>query len=204
MDALPSAIDIFIIDKSGATISNREEADSHRSGLVVAKVNYLVYLVLLAGLAGLLWLPSALAPGCDMTDLEGTMWPSRRRRVRALAPSCGSAEPTFSLSSRRCSPLTSLSTCSTPLGRRIRLLDSRRAPADLYLWLGPHSRGMSEENSGATIERNVVPLSRTMARAPGPTPTRGPRWCLRDRHVAARRRADGSQEQNQPGRQQHR
>jgi VWFA-related protein len=59
MDALPSAIDIFIVDKSGATVSNREEADSHRSGLVVARVNYLVYLFLLAGLAGLLLLPSA-------------------------------------------------------------------------------------------------------------------------------------------------
>ena len=60
MDALPSAIDIYVVDRSGTTISNRGEADSFRAGLVVAKVNYLVYLVLLAGLAGLLWLPSAL------------------------------------------------------------------------------------------------------------------------------------------------
>ncbi len=60
MDALPSAIDIFVRDREGRRVSNRGEGDSFRGGLVVAMRDYLVYLLVLAGLVGLLALPSAM------------------------------------------------------------------------------------------------------------------------------------------------
>jgi hypothetical protein len=60
MDALPSAIDIVVVDSEGRAVSDVGQGDSFRSGLVVAEINYLVYLVLLAALLALLKLPSAL------------------------------------------------------------------------------------------------------------------------------------------------
>lgn len=60
MDALPSGIDLVVVDREGKAVSEIIERDSFRSGLVVAEKHYLVYLILLAILLGLLWLPSAL------------------------------------------------------------------------------------------------------------------------------------------------
>lgn len=60
MDALPSGIDILVVDKEGQAVSDVILGDSFRGGMVVAEKHYLVYLALLAILLGLLWLPSAL------------------------------------------------------------------------------------------------------------------------------------------------
>jgi VWFA-related protein len=60
MDALPSDIDVYVVDAEGKKVSDVARADSFRSGLVVAQTNYVVYLVLLLILLVLLKVPSVL------------------------------------------------------------------------------------------------------------------------------------------------
>jgi len=59
-DGTVSAIDIKIADKEGNVLSDTASADVARPGLVVAEMDYGVYLVLLGVLLGLLYLPAGL------------------------------------------------------------------------------------------------------------------------------------------------